>query len=469
MNFHWLTFVDLGIISVALLAATWIRSRLRLFQSFLIPNSLTAGALLLLFYNYLGPLLGLRGEHLGNLIYHLLSLSFIAMSLRDTPTQRIGRRVVSTGLMMVASFTLQGLLGLGAAFLFIATLYPNLVPAFGLFVPLGFEMGPGQAYSIGIGWEAMGFQGAGSIGLTFAAFGFLWACFGGVLLINHGIRKGWLEPHFQQAFRSAGVRTGVWPRGARLPVGSRLTTETEAIDGMSLNLAVVLLVYALTYLLLQGLTALLSLAGQDGRELAVNLWGISFIFAALTALGVKALCRVLRVDHLLDSGSLTRIAGTSVDVLVAAALGAISLVVVARFWVPLVVMSILAGLLTVFYCLWLTSRLFDEHRFQRAMIIYGAATGTLPTGLALLRILDPEFETPAAVDYMYGSGVAFFLVIPYILAINLPMYGWARRDPRYFLAMFALIAVYLAVFLVIYRVLAGKRAFRRPGQVWLQE
>lgn len=469
MDFHWLTFVHLGIVSVALLAATWIRTRVRFFQSFLIPSSITAGVLLLLFYNYPGPLVGLSGERLGDLIYHLLSLSFIAMSLRDTPSGKIGRRVVATGLMITVSFTLQGLLGMGLAFLFVSTLYPNLVPAFGLFVPLGFEMGPGQAYSIGIGWEALGFEGAGSIGLTFAALGFLWACFGGVILINRGMRQGWLEPRYRRTLGSSGVRTGVYPPGAKLTVGSRLTTETEAIDGMSLNLAVVFVVYALTYLLLQGLTALLSLAGAMGRELAVNLWGISFIFAALMALAVKALCRRLGVDHLLDSGSLTRVAGTSVDLLVAASLGAISLVVVARFWVPLLVMSSLAGFLTMFYCLWLGSRFFDEHAFQRAMTIYGASTGTLPTGLALLRVLDPEFETPSATDYMYGSGVAFFLVIPYILAINLPMYGWTRGDPRYYLAMFGLFGAYLVVFLVLYRFIAGKRAFRRPGQIFLKE
>ncbi|GAF96356.1 unnamed protein product, partial [marine sediment metagenome] len=72
----------------------------------------------------------------------------------------------------------------------------------------------------------------------------------------------------------------------------------------------------------------------------------------------------------------------------------------ARFWAPILAMAVLGGLFTMGYVLWLTSRLFEEHRFQRAMIIYGAATGTLPTGLALLRILDPEFETPAAVDYI---------------------------------------------------------------------
>jgi ESS family glutamate:Na+ symporter len=467
MDFHWLTFVHLGILSVALVLATWIRARVPFFQRYLIPSSLTAGFLLLAFYNLAARPLGLDAAPLGNLIYHLLSISFIAVGLRALPPKNTGRRVFATGLAITASFTLQALLGLGLVFLLRTVVTPGLNPAFGFFVPLGYEMGPGQAYSIGIGWEALGFAGAGSLGLTFGAMGYLWACFGGVVLINLGIRRGWVKPRRMGADVRQGLQSGVYPPGAKLPEGSRLTTDTEAVDTMAVNLAAVLLCYLATYLLLKGLTALVSLAGKEGRELAVNLWSISFIFAALVASAAKILVGRAGVDHVLDPGALTRVAGVSVDLLVAAALGAISVVVVARYWLPILVLGILAGFLTIGYCLWLTSRLFEDHPFQRAMIYYGAATGTLPTGLALLRVLDPEFETPAAVDYMYGSGIAFFLVIPYILAINWPMYGFIRGEPGYYLRTIGLLLAYLLALVVLVRLLAGKRAFASPLKLWL--
>ncbi len=467
MDFHWLTFVHLGILAVALVLATWIRARVPFFQRYLIPNSLTAGFLALLFYNLAARPLRLDTAPLGDLIYHLLSISFIAMSLRDPPPKKTGRRVFATGLSIAASFTLQALLGMGLAFLLKAVVLPGLNPAIGLFVPLGYEMGPGQAYSIGMGWEAMGFEGAGSLGLTFAALGYLWACFGGVVLINLGIRRGWVEARRRSPEARQGLQSGVYPAGSKLPVGSRLSTDPEAVDTLAVNVGAVMLCYLATFLFLKGITALVSLAGKEGRELAVNLWGISFIFAALVASGAKMLAIRFKVDHVLEPGALTRVAGVSVDLLVAAALGAISVVVVARFWLPILVMGVLAGFLTIGYCLWLTSRLFEEHRFQRAMIYYGAATGTLPTGLALLRVVDPEFETPAAVDYMYGSGVAFFLVIPYVLAINLPMYGFLRADPRYYWTMIGLLLGYLAAIILLVRLLAGKRAFAMPLKLWL--
>ena len=59
MNFEWSYFLDIGIISIALLLATLIRSKIKFFQRFLIPNALTAGLILLPFYNFVGPHLGL--------------------------------------------------------------------------------------------------------------------------------------------------------------------------------------------------------------------------------------------------------------------------------------------------------------------------------------------------------------------------------------------------------------------------
>ena len=50
MNFNWNYIIHLGILSTAMLGATYIRSKVVFFQKFLIPNSLTAGFILLIFY-----------------------------------------------------------------------------------------------------------------------------------------------------------------------------------------------------------------------------------------------------------------------------------------------------------------------------------------------------------------------------------------------------------------------------------
>ena len=214
--------------------------------------------------------------------------------------------------------------------------------------------------------------------------------------------------------------------------------------------------------LLKGLTGLLSFAGRPGRDLAVNLWGIHFIFASLCALGVKELLKALRLDHVVDNGSLTRLGGLSVDLMLAASIGAISLVVVTRYWLPITVLSVVGGVVVFYTVPWFCSRLFTDHRFHRTLMIYGVSTGTLPTGLALLRVIDPDFETPVATDYMYASGLTFVAAIPFILIINLPAYWHSTGNPLYLWITIAVSLGYLLFVLMAYRLLSRKRAYPQP-------
>lgn len=470
MHFSWSLIIDLGIISAGLLAATLIRSRVRFFQRYLIPNALTAGFLLLPFYNWVFPSFGLDSEGLGSLVYHLLSISFIAMTLRKARwTGKVGdKRLISTTVTVLSQYAIQALVGLGLTILFIITFYPKLFPSFGFMIPLGFSLGPGQAFAIGQGWENFGFHGAGSVGLTFAAIGFLWACFGGVFLINWGLRKGWTEPGEVSVLQAREVKTGVYKtKSDDLPVGSRLTTETEAVDTMTFNIAMVFVVYLVAYLLLSLITYLLSFAGKMGHDLAVNLWGLSFIFSALVALLVRYLTKVLHFDHVLDNGTLTRISGGSIDLMVAASIAAISVVVVAEFWVPIVAMCLVGGFLTLVTVPWISSRLFTDHRFHRTLMIYGAATGTMPTGLALLRVLDPQFETPVAFDFMYSSGLTFALAIPFILIINLPAYWVKYGNPLYFWLAVLVAFAYLAFCAVAFLLISRRRGITDKRKIWL--
>lgn len=469
MDMQWGLMIDLGIIAAGLLLATVIRYRFRFFQRYLIPNALTAGFLILPFYNWVAPALGLDAANLEQLVYHLLSMSFVAMTLRSTEAakSRGDGRIFATSIATLSQFGIQAVIGLLITFLFMQTLMPDIFPAFGFLLPLGFVQGPGQAFSIGEGWARFGFEGAGSIGLTFAALGFVVSSFGGVFLINYGIRRGWMPEEFMKGLDTSAVKSGIFPSRRRRPVGAELSTESEAIDSFSYHLAWVFGVYLLSYLLLRGLTWLLSLAGPLGADLAYNLWGINFIFSAITAILVKGVLRTVRVDRTFDSATLTRISGFSVDLMVAAAIGAISVVVVVEYLVPILTMALVATAIALVMIPWFCSRIFVDHQFHRTMLIFGVSTGTLPTGLALLRVIDPEFETPVASDYMYASGITFIFAIPFILAINLPAYAATTGNMLYFWLGLAVAAAYVLFVFVAFFFIARGRAFAGGRHIWL--
>lgn len=466
MEFHWQIFSDLGIVSVALLAATALRAKVRFLQRFLIPNALTAGFLLLVFYNWIAPALGLSAQMLEHLVFHLLGLSFIAMSLRQAPPRRGEHEVVSVALMLLTQHIVQAVVGLILTVVCIKTAWPDLFPGFGLFLPLGFALGPGQALAFGAKWSNIGFQGAPSIGVTFAAIGFLFGYVGGVGLIHRAAASDWLRQ--DAAVNAASANGGLYPQDAdaRQRSGLTLTTHSDAIDTLSINIAVVLICYLLTYLLLKGLTLLLALAGKPGWQLADSLWVITYVFGGLVAMVIKHGLRGLRAGHVLDNGALTRIAGFSVDYLVAGSLGIISVVVVRQYWLPILCMATAGALVAFGLHLWLSSRIFRQHVFLRTLMIFGAMTGTLPTGLALLRVVDPEFSTPVASDHMYAAGLMFPMAIPFLVIVDFPANWHSTGQSIWLWLTGGILGVYLLVIFFAYWRMAGNRAFAQPGKIW---
>jgi len=470
MEFSWKFVLDAGIISAALLLATFLRTKWRFLQRFMVPNSLTAGFILLPVYNYLMPALGYGANKLGDLVYHLLNISFIAMALRSRPKKVQGDKSHSIWAMSTAilnQYAIQAIVGLLLTWMLASTIFPRINLAFGLHLPLGFALGPGQAYAIGIGWEKMGFEGAGSAGLTMAALGYLWACLVGVALVNFGVRKGLLPKDTLDSMKDKAMLSGIVPRDREKAVGSKNTTDLEAIDPLSLHAALIAFTYIISYVLLLGLTWLLSFAGKTGNELARNLWGINFIFSAVVAMLLRTIIDKLKIDHVVDDGSLSRLAGFSVDFMVTAALAAISLVFVGKYWLPILVVSTIGGIVITITVPWLCSRMFSDHTYLRMIMIFGVSTGTLSTGLALLRILDPEFKTRVSSDYMLSSGLTFALAIPFILAINLPAQVAVQGTMNPFWIFMLIAGGYLVYTMVVFVILSKSRAFKNPLKCWL--
>jgi glutamate:Na+ symporter, ESS family len=128
----------------------------------------------------------------------------------------------------------------------------------------------------------------------------------------------------------------------------------------------------------------------------------------------------------------------------------------------------LGGIVTTITVIWTCSRAFKEHRFDWMLMIYGNMTGTISTGLAFLRVVDPDYESPVATEYMYSSGLIFVLCIPFILMLNLPGYWYTTGNPLYLWLTMGGLALYLVFSVVSYCVLAGKDRFKSFFSLWLK-
>jgi ESS family glutamate:Na+ symporter len=83
--------------------------------------------------------------------------------------------------------------------------------------------------------------------------------------------------------------------------------------------------------------------------------------------------------------------------------------------------------------------------------MYGMLTGTIGSGILLLREIDPDFRTPAANNLVIGSSFGIILGAPVLILV-----GLASRSAGMCFLTLGLAAAYLAVLtFLIYRL--GKK------------
>ena len=429
-------FLDFAWLGLLLIAGTYLRYKLKIFQNYLIPANLIAGVIgLVIGANLLGWV-DLTSDRLGTYVYHLLALLFIALSLR-TPQKKVGLSSVKFGLIFISVYLVQAILGLIIALALFYTFMPELFVGIGLLPPLSFGMNPGIAYSIGENWEQFGFEHGGIVGLTFSAIGFVVAYTLGIWLVRSGIRQG------KAAFLDAGkelskdVKTGLISE-PEANNSEKITTSPENIESFTFHIGLIGFTFILTY----GVVNLMEFGlVRVGAENEIStLWSFHFIFAAIVALAVRKLLDLTNASRIVDDVTMTRCSNLFMDFMIVASVAAISMVVMAQYWVPLLIISIVVTLATWILIQILTKNAFNKFAFERFAAIFGNMTGTLQSALVLLRIVDSGMKSPVSYNLVYGSGLALVFGFPLLLLINAPVHYFSDVVQGFWMVLFALMA-----------------------------
>jgi ESS family glutamate:Na+ symporter len=67
-------------------------------------------------------------------------------------------------------------------------------------------------------------------------------------------------------------------------------------------------------------------------------------------------------------------------------------------------------------------RRLDDLALERTLTIYGTCTGTVSSGLLLLRIVDPEFKTPVAIEIGLMNVLAVPIIVGSMVLVNAPVW-----------------------------------------------
>jgi ESS family glutamate:Na+ symporter len=449
--------VQLLMIAGLLLLAAGVRRLVQRFWDIVMPDSMVAGLIGLILGPSLLAVLPFDTDFLEKVVYHALAIVFIAIGLQ-TPVKAKATgnaRSMAIGIPLLAM--LQGAVGLTVVLCWAAIRGGPVFPGFGLMVPLGFSQGPGQALSLGKAWESMGMVDGAQIGLIMAAIGFGWCAVLGVPLIGWARRRGWTEDPGRDPASGGG------PRGEQGGVRELRLPPPGGMEPLSLQLAGIGAVYLLCWLILWGVGNALS--GKP--QLVALLFGFHFIISGILAMVFRRFIDVVPVPNRLHDGLLGRIAGSTVDVATCAAFCAIQLAVLEANLLPILITTTLAGTVTLIVCIWAARRAFPSHPFEHAIVLFGCSTGTMPTGLALLRVLDPELKGPVATSAVLGATAAIIFGAPLLLVvIPAAVAGYPGSFPGPVWLAFGMIVVWSGVLVLLLRFAAPFRIMRPFTDFW---
>ena len=440
----WNIIIQFGIIASAILVATFLRRKVPAIRKSLMPTAVLAGFLLLLLRSV--NVLRLDINMLEMMTYHGIAIGFIALSLRVTPEKSAEDKgnltAIKTGALIVSTYLVQALVGFAVVLPLAYTVMPNLFKASGILLPMGYGQGPGQANNVGTTYEALGFVGGRSFALAIAAAGYLCACIIGVIYLNILARKNRLARQ-RSGDVSGSVTVDVFQDKDEIPI-------SESIDKLSMQTALVIIVYLAGYLVTWGITSGLA-AVSPGLANSVSsiLWGFNFVVGSALAMLLRFILKKLRKNRVMtrqyqNNYLLSRISGLAFDLMIVAGIASINIGDLTGLWVPFVLLSIAGGAVTLVYLQWLCKKLYPNYYYEGLLSMYGMLTGTISSGVLLLRELDPMFDTPAANNLIVGSSTGILFGVPMLIFIGMA----PKSDLMLFITIGAATA-YLGLLLLI--------------------
>lgn len=445
----WNPIIQAGTISVVFLIAYFLREKVTIIRRCMIPAVVIAGFVLLLLKTI--GIIYLDSQFLESITYHGIAIGFIALSLEPRKSGR-GRANNFTGLksgaIIVSSYMIQAVTGLIITIPLAMTLFPKLIPAAGILLPMGYGQGPGQANNIGSSYEALGFAGGRSFAMSIAAVGYLCACIVGLIVTNILAKQGKLKRDINKAIAESGTSDIV------------NINKAETGDWIVGQIAIVVCVYILTYLLTKGLTEGIS-AVSEGAARSVNslLWGFNFIIGSALAMLIRTI--MIKIDKKEDDTSsyldgywLSRISDIAFDVMIIAGIASIEVEDISGLLIPFILVTVIGAITTYIHLSIVCKKAYSDYYYEGLLSMYGMMTGTISSGVLLLKEVDPEMKTPAANNLVTGSSFGILLGIPQLILI-----GMAPKSLNMCITVLGIVAVYYVILLcLIFFVGNGKKA-----------
>lgn len=384
-----------GWASLMLCIGMLLRARVPFLQNMLVPSSVIAGILGIIFMNVMpgmGIHVGTDAEMFTTIVNHLFTVSFISISLTSAPKEagntarNTVKGAIGLGLVWCLLYALTPVVGFGVVLL--AGRGVDMHEIYGMLVQFAFCQGPGQSAAYGAIFEQYGWENAAMVAITFSAIGFIAAFLIGIPLAKLGINRG-LAKHCGKIDET--VLKGYLRKEEQKEQMVKDTTCNSNIETLAFHFALI----GICYVLAVGIAKIFALIpGFIGSSMS----SMMFMNGMFAAYIVRWLMKKWKIDFLLENVLQSKITGWTADYLVVCAFMAVSVSVIGQWLVPIIIVSVVIVAVTFLVCIYFGPRFGGANDLERTLGLYGTCTGTVPSGVALVRIVDPGFHTSTSVE-----------------------------------------------------------------------
>ncbi|MDY0010789.1 MAG: hypothetical protein RBR96_03545 [Candidatus Izemoplasmatales bacterium] len=438
----WDIIVYFLLIGVLLFVGKILKKNVPFLNRIVLPTALLGGIIGLLLSSVFIPWsYTIDVDVMTAIVYHALALGFISLSLKRTKTDN-KKKLWSTGMVITSTYALQGFIGILMVLLF----YSDKFVGAGMLLPLGFGQGPGLATSFGRMWtEMLGGYGV-ALGASYAFLGFVFGGTVGVLAINVLARKKGIEKT-KRYWDDSVQKTSIEIDSVK---------EISVLDGLTVQVVVIFLIYGLVWLTLFLLESVLLSLGNIGQTIFNLLSGFNFILGIAYALIYKQIIKKIEskgknLNFMTNDYILSNISSLCFNFMITGAVLTITIDFLTEFGWLLILISAIGGVATLFYVRYITKKVYTQFQDEYFVGLFGMLTGVASTGIALLKGLDRNLESPVAEEMVLGSGTAITMALPLFGFLMLPSLGYGESYEGLFelIALFGCLAYVVVMFVIL--------------------
>lgn len=415
---------SLGLLSVFLLVGVFLRAKVKPLQQAFIPASVIGGFILLILGPQVLNVLPVPAEWFS--YYSIIPGILIVPVVAAVP---LGLRLGGSGGTTADNGFMKNVLpligiGLGVSMLQFAVGYGthvafagayDLYDVFGIELAIGFVGGHGTAGTLGNMLTEMNlpyWETSQGVATTTATFGIVGGIIIGIILINWAARHGQTALLKKPADIPLPMRVGYEKDPAKQGNCGRETTMSSSIDAVAFHAALIFVACGVAYFLLKYAKAF-----KVPVLSSISVWAYGMI-VMFVIWGI--ICK-LKLDYLVDGKVKSHITGPFTEFAVIGAVASLPIKAVAAYIVPILVMVAIGYIVTTAGLFFFSKRLLKGYWFEQMIGTLGMATGVFITGVLLLRICDPDSETPALSSYslsytvtsvIYFALLNMFIVMP---------------------------------------------------------